>query len=252
MPSKARGPRKLRISRRASSTIFIVHLCHGNARVTQHLYKEKYFSSRYAPIEQRDHVWKSICGHLQRHVPLSGVVLDLGAGYCSFINNIGAAEKHALDIFPGFSKFAAADVEARVGDCGDLSAYAAEKFDVVFASNLLEHLTREATHDLLQEVRRVLKPAGRLILLQPNFRHAFRSYFDDYTHVQIFTHVGLADLLTLERLPRGKSGAAVSSAVVQKPFADVGMARETLFAFAVPPVRRPDAVARRRRGHKTA
>ncbi|SRR5260370_1918251 len=41
-----------------------------------------------------------------------------------------------------------------------------------------------------------LKPDGRLLLIQPNFRLSFRHYFDDYTHIQIFTDTGLRDLST--------------------------------------------------------
>jgi SAM-dependent methyltransferase len=154
-----------------------------------------YFHSRYSQTPGRDRAWRAICGHLQRYVPTSAAVLDLGAGYCSFINNIRAAEKHALDIFPGFPQYAHADVTTHVGDSRDLGAFGAGQFHVVFASNLLEHLTREDTLEVLREARRVLTPGGRLILIQPNFRHAFKEYFDDYTHLQIFTHIGLSDLL---------------------------------------------------------
>ncbi len=155
-----------------------------------------YFQSRFTQVAGRDQAWKSIGAYLQRYIPVDGAVLDLGAGYCSFINNVRAQEKFAVDIFPGFSSYANSDVKTRVGTCTDLSAFAPRQFHVVFASNLLEHLTPGATQEVLKEVRRVLKPGGCFILLQPNFRYAFRTYFDDFTHVQIFTHVGLADLLT--------------------------------------------------------
>jgi SAM-dependent methyltransferase len=156
---------------------------------------EGYFASRFPADPRRDGVWKALCAYLQRFVPEAGAVLDLGAGYCSFINHIRAADRHALDSFPGFTAHAAPGVTAHVGRCEELSLFPANRFDTVFASNLLEHLTREETEKTLGEVLRVLKPGGRLLLLQPNFRTAYRTYFDDFTHVQIFTHVSLADLL---------------------------------------------------------
>jgi hypothetical protein len=36
--------------------------------------------------------------------------------------------------------------------------------------------------------------ARTLSVIQPNFRYAYREYFDDYTHVAIFTHVSLCDV----------------------------------------------------------
>jgi len=34
-----------------------------------------------------------------------------------------------------------------------------------------------------------------LLVIQPNFRYAYRQYFDDYTHRSVFTHVSLPNLL---------------------------------------------------------
>jgi SAM-dependent methyltransferase len=82
-----------------------------------------------------------------------------------------------------------------VGDCTDLSEFDDGRFDVVFASNLVEHLDRDAATRLVDESRRVLAPGGRLILLQPNFRLAPGRYFDDYTHVSIWTDQSLGDFL---------------------------------------------------------
>ena len=156
----------------------------------------RYFQSRFAYAPERDDVWWVVCEYLQRFILPEACVLDLGAGYCSFINHVHAAEKHALDIFPGFAQFAHPDVQTHVGSCDDLGMFPSQYFDVVFASNLLEHLTRKAVIDTLSEVRRVLKPSGRFIAIQPNFRYCYREYFDDYTHLQVFTHVALADLLS--------------------------------------------------------
>jgi hypothetical protein len=51
---------------------------------------------------------------------------------------------------------------------------------VVFASNLLEHPYREASNRLLTDAKRMLRPGGRLILVQSNVRLNRGRYFDDF------------------------------------------------------------------------
>jgi SAM-dependent methyltransferase len=68
-------------------------------------------------------------------------------------------------------------------------------FDVVLASNVLEHFDPDTASRVAADVCALLKPAGRLIVIQPNFRIAWRRYFDDYTHRSVFTEVSLAALL---------------------------------------------------------
>ena len=68
-------------------------------------------------------------------------------------------------------------------------------FDVAFCSNVFEHLSDEELEQTLSEIRRILKPRGVLIALQPNFRYSVQNYFDDYTHKKIFTDVSLKDCL---------------------------------------------------------
>lgn len=155
----------------------------------------QYFRARFVPEAGRAGTWRVICRHLARYVPETARVLDLGAGYCSFINAVRAGERHALDANPGFIHFAEPGVHTHVGRCHALSAFPAAHFDVVFASNLLEHLAGNELEETLREVRRVLRPGGYFVLMQPNFRYCMREYFDDYTHQTVFTHVSLADLL---------------------------------------------------------
>lgn len=157
---------------------------------------EAYFGSRYVPDAARDGVWREIARYLERYIARDASVLDLGAGYCSFINQVRAGKKFALDRHEPFRSYAAPDVTTAVKSCEDLSDFKNASLDVVFASNLLEHLDDGPIDRTLSEVMRVLKPGGRVILVQPNFRTASREYFNDYTHRKIFTDVSLADLLT--------------------------------------------------------
>lgn len=154
-----------------------------------------YYGTRLSHLPGRDGVWRAICHRLRRYIPNDAVVLDLGAGYCSFINHVQAAEKHALDLFPGCADHAAQDVKAHVGDARDLSRFADCSFGVVFASNLLEHLAHDDVNRTVREMYRILRPGGRLLLIQPNYRYCSSEYFDDYTHRTVFSHLSLTDLV---------------------------------------------------------
>ena len=155
-----------------------------------------YFATRFSYDPRRQQLWKVLCGYLQPEIPPSSAVLELGGGYCDFFNQIQAADKHVIDLSPGVSEFAAEGVVTYVEPCSKLDNFPAERFDTVFASNLFEHLTREELLITLSGILRILRPGGKLLIIQPNFRYAYKGYFDDYTHIGIFTHISLADLLT--------------------------------------------------------
>jgi SAM-dependent methyltransferase len=162
------------------------------------VYVPGYFHTRLASDPNRTRVWRHICTYLQRYIEPTDSVLELGAGWCDFANNVRAGSVTAMDLDKTVRASAAAHVRAVVGDCTDLGRFGANSFDVVFASNLLEHLERPAASRLLAEARRVLGPGGRLILLQPNFRLNPGAYFDDFTHVAIYTDRSLRDYLAAE------------------------------------------------------
>ena len=167
-------------------------------RGTEGVYVQGYFRTRLAASPHRSEVWRHICAYLQRYIGQDATVLELGAGWCDFANNVRARSVTAMDLDETVKAAAAAHVRPVVGDCTDLSAFSDASFDVVFASNLLEHLEREAASRLLAEAHRVLAPGGRLILLQPNFRLNPGAYFDDFTHVAIYTDRSLHDYLIAE------------------------------------------------------
>ena len=156
-----------------------------------------YYSTRYRSDPKRRRVWEHICTYLETWIPAGSDVLELGAGYCDFSNSLGGRTVTAMDIDPELPTRVGPGVKGEIGDCSDLSRFPGDSFDVVFASNLLEHLDRPATEKLLAESRRVLRPGGRLILIQPNFRLRPGEYFDDYTHVSVHTDRSLSDLLAV-------------------------------------------------------
>ncbi|MGB3975026.1 MAG: class I SAM-dependent methyltransferase [bacterium] len=156
---------------------------------------QKYFETRLSYEPKRDVIWAVITKHLQRFIPPNAVILELGAGYCSFINHVEAQEKHALDKSAIIKNYADKSVKTHIRDCVQLNSFATASFDAIFSSFLFEHLSRSNLNSVLSQIRRILKPKGVLITLLPNFKYISRHYFDDYTHQQIFSHISFADYL---------------------------------------------------------
>lgn len=156
-----------------------------------------YFETRLTYDVRRADVWRHVTRYVSRFVPPGAAVLELGAGYCHFINDVPARRRVAVDVAPDVLRWKGDDVEAHVADAVTFARGAADaEFDFVLASNLLEHLEWPALEILIAELHRVVRPGGRIALIQPNFRLQPRRYFDDYTHRTIFTDVSLADWLT--------------------------------------------------------
>jgi ubiquinone/menaquinone biosynthesis C-methylase UbiE len=155
-----------------------------------------YRETRLAYDCRRARVWQSLWKYyFSRQVRADDSVLDLGCGYGDFINNVVARRRIAIDLWPGFVRHVAKDVEAIVGSVTDLDVLPDASVDFAFASNLLEHLLQPDIVRMLAGLTRKLKNGGTLTVIQPNWRYACREYFDDYTHVSFWSHVSLVDFL---------------------------------------------------------
>ena len=134
--------------------------------------------------ERRTQLWEVLCrDFFQRWVPTDSVVIDVAAGHCEFINNISAARKIAVDLNPDVKVHAAPEVETHVTSSDDLAAIPDASVDRVFISNFFEHVTREVILSTLEEVRRVLEPTGKLLILQPNVRYCAKDYWMFFDHI---------------------------------------------------------------------
>jgi SAM-dependent methyltransferase len=156
----------------------------------------QYHDAHLTPDPARAIVWRAIAGHLSAWIPPQAAVLELGAGYCDWINHVRAARRVAVDVWPDVARHAGPGVEPVVADLTTgLPMLADESFDIVLASNVFEHFQPDTVPTIVDDVRRLLRPNGRLLVIQPNFHHSWRRYFDDYTHRSVFTHVSLPALL---------------------------------------------------------
>jgi SAM-dependent methyltransferase len=158
------------------------------------------FSSEYHSVRlpfdpERAKVWRALCRYLARWVDPAAGLLDLGAGYGDFSRFSAAHGKWALDLNPELIGYWAEDVQPVIQSALEPLPFSTGSLGTVFASNLFEHFTGGEGEQILEEVRRILKPGGRLIVIQPNFRLEPRRYFDDFTHKTAYTDEGFAGLM---------------------------------------------------------
>ncbi len=156
-----------------------------------------YHGARLTEDARRGKVWRALWRWFFRaRIRADDCVLDLGAGYGDFINAVVARRRIAVDTWDAMPGHVAPGVEALVTPVTQLDGIADATVDYAFASNLFEHLHQPDLVAALAEIARVLSPRGTLTILQPNYRYAFREYFDDYTHVAVYSHVSLPDLMS--------------------------------------------------------
>lgn len=161
---------------------------------------EKLYRHRFdeSELPRKVAIWKVLChDFFSRFVDERDTVIDVGAGYCEFINNIKCGKKIAVDLNPRVREFAAPDVEVRNESCTKLTSLDDESADVVFMSNFLEHLpSKQMVFDTLAEARRILRRGGKLMILQPNVRLLPGAYWDFFDHHTPLTEHSLVEALT--------------------------------------------------------
>jgi len=152
----------------------------------------------YPWLSGRAGIWREIARYVLEDAPGAQSVVELGAGYCDFINNVPARTRIAFDMNPDMARFAAQGVDLRVGDCRGLPGVADGTVDLLFASNFLEHFTIEEAAALVRDAHRVLRPGGRIALIQPNYLRCPEHYWDDPTHKTAFHHHNIPELLSVK------------------------------------------------------
>jgi hypothetical protein len=145
---------------------------------------------------RREILWRSLVRfYFQRRIRAEDCVLDLGAAHGHFINNVVAHRRIALDRWTEMPSFVGRGVESHVGAVTDLSFLEDGSVDFAFASNLFEHISQDDFARVLHQLEFKLSHCGVLCLLQPNYRYAYREYFDDYTHITVYSHLTMCDFL---------------------------------------------------------
>ena len=167
----------------------------------QQEYLSKLYTNRfdYQQKQAKIILWKTLINHfLQKYINPEASVLDIGGGYCEFINNVQAKEKYLIDLNPDAVNFANPDV--KVVNINILNPEGQQQFnqplDIIFISNFFEYLnSKEELIEILAFCFNILKPGGSLLIIQPNFKYAIKEYYDFIDHQLPITHLSLQELL---------------------------------------------------------
>jgi predicted SAM-dependent methyltransferase len=146
----------------------------------------------------KEELWEILVqDYFQRFIDPSDTVVELGAGSCEFINAVRCARKIAVDLNPRTAELAR-DAEVLLRSSTDLSPIDSASVDVVFASNFFEHLkTKDELLQILREARRILRPSGCIVILQPNIRYVASRYWDYFDHHLPLSHQSMSEALLI-------------------------------------------------------
>lgn len=131
-------------------------------------------------------VGDAVANFVHKHVPIKGKVLDYGTGKGFLLDHLikdyPAAELYACD----FTDSLASEVDEKYRNhkgfkgCAHLttlpSGYDDNVFDLVFLVETIEHLTDNYLHGTMQEIHRILKPGGAIVITTPNDEKLERTY----------------------------------------------------------------------------
>jgi SAM-dependent methyltransferase len=161
--------------------------------------EEDIYTSRFSRQEDeiRRASWRVLVGeYFQRFVSSNDVVVDVGAGDGLFVRNIRAKRRIAVDLSAHVHALSAEGIEVHQVAATEMFSQIGKVADVVFMSNFLEHLPdKRLLLDVLEESRRVLKPGGMILILQPNIRYVGSAYWDYIDH-----HIALTEYSLIEAL----------------------------------------------------
>jgi 2-polyprenyl-3-methyl-5-hydroxy-6-metoxy-1,4-benzoquinol methylase len=145
---------------------------------------------RYA----KDRVWAEIGKHLQRYVDPEAPVLDIACDDGYFTRNIHASEKWACDM-RDVSGSLPSDTHFVQSDGLELATrLPSAHFGTVFMSNYLEHLpSGDLVVQQFRVAQQLLRPGGKVVVLQPNIRLTGGSYWDFIDHKVALTDRSLVE-----------------------------------------------------------
>jgi SAM-dependent methyltransferase len=163
--------------------------------VLKEVYELRFDAADHA---RKDAIWRELGRFLQRYVRPDGRVVDIACDLGYFIRNITARERWATDIRDVGGALPADVHFVRASGLDLAEVLPNDAFDLAFFSNYLEHLSStEAVLEQLRVAFALLKPGGRVLIMQPNIRLIGGAYWDFIDHQTALTEKSLAEAATM-------------------------------------------------------
>jgi len=163
--------------------------------------EDRIYSHRYTPreLEARLQTWEILCrDFFPRYVNSDQSVVDLGAGEGFFIRNVKAGRRIAVDLSEQSIPLEGLGIQVIQAHATDFATKLGSPVDVVFMSNLLEHMpTKRVVLEVLEECHRALVPGGKILILQPNIRLVGAAYWDFIDHQVALTEHSLVEAMEI-------------------------------------------------------
>ena len=160
----------------------------------------KMYEKRFSGHEQyRVKVWKILISNFfVQWIDSNDHILDLGCGYGEFINQVDSAVRHAMDLNRKTKEMLEDKINFHQQDCSKPWDIKPNSLDLVFTSNFFEHLpNKESLERTMTEIKRALKPGGRIIAMGPNISVLKGRYWDFWDHHVALSDASLSELLEI-------------------------------------------------------
>jgi len=157
---------------------------------------DRVYAHRFEDPDARakDRLWVEIGRYLQRYVDAGSPALDIACDRGYFIRNVKASERWASDMRDVSSSLPPEVHFVQSDGLALAKALPASHFGTVFMSNYLEHLASgDQVIEQLRVAGELLRPGGRVVVLQPNIRLVGPAYWDFIDHKVALTERSLVE-----------------------------------------------------------
>jgi 2-polyprenyl-3-methyl-5-hydroxy-6-metoxy-1,4-benzoquinol methylase len=168
---------------------------------------ENYLTNHLSQVSNKNSRIQWLTYNYQSYLPtnLSTKILEIGPGFGEFIdyliNKLGYKNTKAIDLSQevvDVCNAIAPNSTSKVNDTSDFLGEYKNYFGMIFMLEVLEHIPKSETIDILSQIYNALEPGGILIVEVPNMGNPITGInfrYADFTHEAGFTDLSLTHVL---------------------------------------------------------